>query len=160
MELDQVTRGSLPDFTFNTKGEVEIGYGSGSGYGDGYGSGDGYGDGDGYWFAVIRQLAQALVDPVRSRLAELWKSDVVLAFWKSDSDGLPANGGSSSTPASPGLIEKLPGRLNICHKGFHATTEPSKWRGERLWLVALHGPTQQQEDKFAGLEREIICEVK
>jgi hypothetical protein len=84
-----------------------------------------------------------------------------LAFWKSDSQGKACNNGVSQQAAHIGMREVVNGPLEICtKKALHATMNPSKWKGERLWIVALHGDFQQQEDKFAALEREIIAEVK
>jgi hypothetical protein len=120
-------------------------YGYGSGYGDGYGSGygDGSGDGSGYWEAV---------------LAPYQKPDATLAFWKSDRNGKPANGGSG-TVAKIGIVEELPPPLSICSRGFHATLNPAKWSGERLWIVALYGEIQTEDDKLCALKREFIAEI-
>ncbi len=137
------------------------GYGDGSGDGSGYGDGDGsgYGDGDGdgdgsgsgYWTAVIDQ--QDTTASARSRGAEV-------ALWRSDSQGRPSNGGSG-TVATVGLVEELPGPLQICNKGaLHATLDPGKWNGERLWLVALYGEVQREDDKLAALKREFLAEIK
>jgi hypothetical protein len=86
--------------------------------------------------------------------------DGFLAFWKSDENGSPANGGSG-TIARDGLIEKIEGPLEICtRRALHATTDPPKHKGERLWLVAMRGELQFSDDKVGALEREIICELK
>ena len=83
----------------------------------------------------------------------------VLALWKSDADGSPANGGSS-TVAYPGLIERTAGPLVLCNDGvLHASLKPGKWKGERLWIVALGGEVIGNAEKLGALEREIICEV-
>jgi hypothetical protein len=37
--------------------------------------------------------------------------------------------------------------------------QPEKWQGERLWVVALYGEVEQQDDKFGALRREIIGEI-
>ena len=130
------------------------GYGDGDGYGDGYGygygsgSGDGYGDGYGYgyWQAVLASYAAP--------------NDATLAFWRSDKDGKPCNGGSG-TVARVGLVEEIRGPLEICtHRALHATLDPAKWQGDRLWVVAMHGELQQQEDKIGALKRTFIAEVK
>jgi hypothetical protein len=84
-----------------------------------------------------------------------------VAFWWSDGNGMPSNGGSSSEPARPGLIQRETGYLQICQPGaLHATIQPEKWKGSRLWLVALSGEIQYQGDKLAAKTREILCEVK
>jgi hypothetical protein len=123
------------------------GYGSGSGYGDGDGSGDGsgYGSGDGYWQTYLKTFA---------------REGATIAFWKSDKDGKPCNGGSK-TVAQIGLVEELSGPLPVrCGRGaFHATLDPLKWHGERLWVVALYGETGNGDDKIWGLKREFLAEL-
>jgi hypothetical protein len=149
------------------------GYGSGDDYGFGDGSGDGYGYGYGYGYygsgssddeinlsvAMIMAL-QGWSMEQRERYTFLQKSDCFLAFWKSDRDGRPTNGGSGD-PVVPGTIEKIDGPLKICTRNaLHATLAPNKWKGERLWVVALHGEVQFGKDKIGALTREIIGEVK
>ena len=95
---------------------------------------------------------------IRNRLYEL--SDCFIAFWKSDRDGKPSNGGSSDEPACPGLVQKVQGPLELCtNRALHATLKHDKWNGERLWVVALKGDVQISEDKCGALEREILGEV-
>ena len=122
-------------------------YGSGSGDG----SGSGYGSGDGYWLAIASTfIAKLKAIP-----------DAFLAFWKSDKAGMPCNGGSAATPASVGKVEEISGPLEICTaRGLHATLDPDKHKGERIWLVALYGEVQRSEDKVASLKREILAEIK
>jgi hypothetical protein len=87
------------------------------------------------------------------------RTDATLAFWRSSTDGRPCNGGSG-TIAKPGLIEEIAGPLQLCsRKALHATLDPQKWRGERLWVVALYGEIQSEEDKLGALKREILFEV-
>jgi len=139
------------------------GYGDGSGYGYGYGDGDGDGDGsgsgygdgsgsgsgDGYWRLIAARFA-----------AEWEHVKGFIAFWKSDKDGLPSNGGHETDNARPGLVRTISGPLEICtRRALHGTLSPDKWKGERLWIVALRGEIQGQDDKVGALEREIICEV-
>jgi hypothetical protein len=58
-------------------------------------------------------------------------------------------------------VETVAGPLSIFTKAaLHATIDPTKYAGERLWIVALRGELQFQDDKVAALEREIIVEVK
>ena len=122
------------------------GFGSGSGYGDGDGDGDGYGSG--YWLAVFKEHFKPLTEP-----------DSFLAYWKSNENGGPSNGGTG-TLAKIGLVEKIRGPLEICTShALHATIEPPKHRGERLWLVAMKGELQFQDDKVGALEREILAEL-
>ncbi len=122
-----------------------FGYGSGYGYGSGFGDGDG----DGYWKEILASLTR-----------KLCKGKTVFAFWKSTADGKPANGGNG-TVAREGLLEEINGPLKICTpRALHGTLDPPKWKGERLWVVALYRPIQRQEDKIASLKRKILFEVK
>jgi hypothetical protein len=127
------------------------GYGAGDWYGDGSGGSSwyGYGAGDfsGYWMAVFNDYFKKTTGQF-------------LAFWKSDDSGRPSNGGSG-TVASNGLVEKIDGPLKICtRRALHATTDPTKYYGDRVWLVDMRGELQFQDDKVGALEREIICELK
>ncbi len=89
-----------------------------------------------------------------------YPADAFLAFWKSDKKGLPANGGRSKVPAHVGMIEEIKGPLHLCGAGaLHATLDPDKWSGERVWLVALHGEVAIGENKVGALKREILAEV-
>src|SRR5882672_8466264 len=135
-----LVRGELPD----TLEEIS---GSGSGDGSGYGSGSGSGV----------QWKQVACDALHGITVD---AESFIAFWKSDKNGKPCNGGNG-TVAKVGLRESIQGPLRICTKrGLHATMKPDKWQGERLWLVALHGDIQREDDKAAALEREFLCEVK
>jgi hypothetical protein len=59
----------------------------------------------------------------------------------------------------PGLVEIVAGPLEICtHHALHATRLPPKWEGERVWVVALFGEIQEQDDKLGALQREILGE--
>ena len=112
--------------------------------------GSGSGSGDGYWQTVLAQNAST---------SEAVSRGGQIAFWRSDSTGRPSNGGSG-TVAKVGLVEEHPGPLQICRSGFHATLDPGKWKGERLWIVALYGEVQREEDKLCALRREFIAEVQ
>ena len=137
------------------------GYGYGYGYGSGYGSGDGYGDGsgDGYWHVALETFKRELPSETKSRYAELESNGAVICYWRSGEHGEPVNGGSG-TMARPGLVEEIKGPLKICTRhALHGTLDPTKHKGERIWLVALIGETQVQDDKIGALKREIICEL-
>jgi len=131
--------------------------GSGSGYGSGYGYGygDGSGSGSGYWHYIFETCLSW------PRVEELTPDpDVTFGFWKSDKNGLPSNGGEWREPARSGLVQEVKGPLEICtRRALHATVQPEKWEGERVWLVALFGETQRKEDKMGALKREILGEV-
>ena len=140
------------------------GYGSGSGYGYGYGSGSGsgsgYGDGDGsYWLKCIKYFALKWTDAQRARLEQLQALGTKVAFWKSDQQGKACNGGKNK-PVSVGTIEKVDGPLELCsRRALHATALLPKWKGDRIWVVALHGEVVGDDEKLGALEREIIGEV-
>ena len=138
------------------RGQPPSGYGSGygDGYGYGYGSGSGY-----YWQATIECFATRWPLPQQQRLAELQQTKTKLAFWRSNAHGLAANGGGCIEPAAPGVIHTSPGPLELCGIGtLHATLLPPKWKGERWWIVALHGEVIGDDEKFGCLKREIIGE--
>src|SRR3989304_319571 len=125
----------------------------GGDYGHSYGDGDGGGDGDNsesivYWMRTLPRFAPA---------AE--KAGAILAYWRSHADGTPANGGGG-TKARVGLVEEISGPLAICTKNaLHGTLDPPKWRGDRLWIIALYPPWQFQGDKVASLKREFIADA-
>jgi hypothetical protein len=146
------------------------GDGSGSGYGDGYGYGYGYGYGDGdgygygygdgeYWAATLEHFLGKLPDSSLSRAVELRQAGALLAFWLSDASGRPSNGGSCQ-PVKPGMVHRESGPLrDDCGIGqLHATLIPTKWQGERWWIVALIGERRGDDEKYWALEREIIGE--
>jgi len=59
-----------------------------------------------------------------------------------------------------GTVEILPPPLRPCSAGaLHATLQPTKFEGERWWIVAMIGEVIYVDDnKIAGLHREIIGE--
>ena len=133
------------------------GSGSGSGYGYGYGSGSGYGYGS--LKGAVSGFIAYLPKEQKARAIKLQKSGAKIAYWKSDKKGQPSNGGRSD-PVHVGLVQKIDGPLEICsRRALHATYVPSKWQGERIWLVALIGKVVEQDDKLGALEREIIAEL-
>jgi hypothetical protein len=138
------------------------GYGSGSGSGDGYGSGSGsgsgYGDGE-YWRACLASSLSRIDSDRRARAESLRASGATLAYWRSDADGRPANGGDCD-PVLPGTVQREKGPLRSeCGVGqLHATLIPPKWQGERWWIVALIGDVRGDDEKYWALEREIIAE--
>ena len=135
------------------------GYGYGSGDGDGYGDGYGYSYGDGYGYGSDT-FVKAFVDHPLVVKATSDGSQVVLAVWRSGSDGCPVNGGQSTEPVCPGLIQEVAGPLRICTaNALHGTTDPSKWQGDRWWVVALFEPVQRGGDKIASLKRLIVAEL-
>ena len=130
----------------------------GNGYGYGYGDGNGYGD-KAYWRQALDQFALKLPANQQVRLAELEASGATIAFWRSNADGTPANGGRLK-PVKAGDVHEEAGPLSDECGGrqLHATLTPYKWNGERWWIVALIGETREQSDKMWGLKREVIGE--
>ena len=165
-------RGEQPDWAAGASGSGSgSGYGdgdgdgSGSGYGDGYGygygsgsgDGDGYGDGS-YWPKTIHYFAAKWSDAQRRRMEHLKSLGAKICFWRSNIDGTPANGGRLD-PAKVGDVHKVEGPLELCSKrAVHATLLPPKWKGERIWIVALLGEVVGDDEKYGALEREIIGE--
>jgi hypothetical protein len=127
------------------------GDGDGSGYGSGNG-GYGYG-GSGNGDGERKQYLQVIMEPFAQPEAEI-------AFWRSDAEGNPVNGGSFSVPVSVGRVEEIKGPLKICtNRALHGTLDPKQWKGERWWIVALHHPVQIQGDKIGSLKRTILCDL-
>ena len=125
------------------------GDGSGDGYGYGYGSGAGYGYGDGYWRAAASELINKFAT-----------HSEFLALWWSDKNRKPTNGGSSKA-IQVGDVQEVQGPLELCgQRALHATLKPEKWKGDRLWLVALYGKVLHDGDKCGALKREILAEIK
>ena len=136
------------------------GDGYGSGYGDGSGSSDGSGSGDGYWATLFAMQRKKWPVVQQRLLAEAENNASAIAFWKSDCNGQASNGGRPDMPAEPGLVQEIDGPLKICTKGaLHATMNPGKWKGDRLWVVALYGNVVWQDDKVGGLKRQILGEI-
>jgi hypothetical protein len=83
-----------------------------------------------------------------------------IAFWRSTQAGGPANGGRKIERAAPGVVHTASGPLRLCESGtLHATFIPPKWKGERWWIVAMHGEVVDDDsDKIGALKREILGE--
>ncbi|MDE2468161.1 MAG: hypothetical protein KGL35_05335, partial [Bradyrhizobium sp.] len=126
--------------------------------GDGSGSGSGDGSKD-YWQATILHFSRKWPETQQSRLGQLKAEGATIAFWRSNQAGKACNGGRSSEGVSAGTVESIDGPLRICSRNaLHATFIPPKWKGERVWVVALIGEVQFDEDKAGALKREIIGE--
>jgi hypothetical protein len=163
-------------FDWDAEAAIDDGSGCGSdggysdgGYSDGdysdddysYGGYGSYGYGDGYGYGYCGGGYGELADSFCCAIAaQYYVSDGVVALWRSDENGYPANNGSLGTPAKAGGIVTSSGPLELCGAGtLHATWHPSKWRGERLWVVALHGDVVIGEDKLGALKREYLAEI-
>ena len=103
----------------------------------------------------------------RNHLRRLLKSGATIAYWCSDAHGRPANHSLDPTrtrewTARPGLVQEVEGPLRICTShALHATTEPHRWAGVRVWVVGLVGEVASEEGgrKVAALRREIVGEI-
>ena len=136
------------------------GNGNGDGYGDGYGSGNGSGNGDGNGNGNGNSYALLLEGFSNHPALKHLEENVTLAFWRSDKEGKPTNGGSG-LPVKPGEIQEVTGPLKICSmRALHGTTRPDRYRykGERIWIVALFEPVQWSNDKCGSLRRLILQE--
>ena len=94
------------------------------------------------------------------RLRACIKAGDTIAFWCSDAFGRPSNGGSLTIErAAPGVIHRGKGDA-LCEAGtLHATHQPHRWAGVRVWIVACREIVGEQSDKLGCREREIIGEV-
>jgi len=99
--------------------------------------------------------------PEQSRaLTRAIDEGATIAYWCSDAHGYPCNGGRSATPARSGQRQVLDSQLEPCSKrALHATLEPHRWIGSRVWVVALRGVVYKDDTKLAALDREILGEV-
>jgi uncharacterized protein YjbI with pentapeptide repeats len=92
------------------------------------------------------------------------REGATIAFTLTGPDGEPCNGGVSPQEeyAKPGLVQESKGPFEFCYPGvFHATLEPHRWEGSRVWIVALYGKVQKEGNayKLGALKREFIGEV-
>lgn len=147
------------------------GYGDGDGHGYGYGyrgDGDGHGDGYGYegygcgYYGYYGDGYGCGEEDMSAYLAALvgdGGNGLVLAIWRSNRDGTPANGGGGE-PVCEGLVQEVEGPLELCSpRALHATLAPLKWQGERWWIVGLHEPVAYGEDKIGSLKRTILKDL-
>jgi len=99
-------------------------------------------------------LCQHLADP-----------DVTVTYWCSDQWGGPANhdvgGHGAEWRARPYRIDELDAAsLDVCTaSALHGTDAPHRWRGVRVWVVALFRAIAD-DGKYAATKRQIIGEVK
>ncbi len=95
----------------------------------------------------------------RRRLRECVQGGAEIVYWNSDRWGRPANGGTGG-PVRVGLVQEVEGPLALCGpRALHATKEPHRWKGERVWVVAMWGPVVWNDDKCGSLKREILGEI-
>ena len=99
-------------------------------------------------------------DAQRTRLTACIDAGDTIAFWCSDAFGRPSNGGDITIPrAAPGVIHTASGQ-RLCEAGaLHATREPHRWAGVRVWIVACRDLVGAQHDKLGCRERETLGEI-
>ena len=76
-------------------------------------------------------------------------------FWRvSDQYGRSCNGGDRSFRLSPAIegrcgewSPRIDGEVEVCECGYHATSDPLKWRGLRVALVEVREIEGSLEDK-------------
>ena len=102
----------------------------------------------------------------RNHLRRMQKASAVFAYYLTDSHGRPSNHKFNNIldarkwTVKPGIIQRVDGPLVACSENaLHATLEPHKWVGNRVWVVAFLGEVKYLNNKIAGLHREIIGEV-
>ncbi len=118
-----------------------------------YKSGNGYGYGYGYGYGDLPTYITALLES-----ADV-PNNAIPAIWRSNKYGTPANGGTGGARCV-GQTEEIKSGLEICTRNaLHGTHDPSKWKGERWFIVALHLPVQCQDDKIASAKRTIIKDL-
>jgi hypothetical protein len=99
----------------------------------------------GVFFGYATETGGSTINLRAARMCVYWSADL----------------GGRGKPVKSGDIQEVAGPLVLCGpRALHATLNPDKWKGERLWLVALHGEVQHADDKVGALKREILCEVK
>ena len=107
------------------------------------------------WPVAQRERLEALLRAQADDPSTTW-----IGYYCSDAWGRASNGGDQTERVHAGLVQRIDGPLEICTpRGLHATREPHRWRGVRVWVVALLGPHQEEDDKAAALVREIVGEV-
>jgi hypothetical protein len=104
--------------------------------------------------------ATGWTDAQREHLVRCIERGDRITYWCSDAHGRPANGGSGDGSVWPGMGQEVDGPLHPCTEhALHATDEPHRWCGSRVWVVALVGQIVSDEQKCCALRREIIGEV-
>ena len=108
-----------------------------------------------HWTEVQRKRLCELMAAAERRPDQVW-----IGYWCSDDHGCSPDGGSGAR-AAPGVVHKAPGALRERRDAdqLHATRDPLRWRGARVWIVALLGRRGGDDGKSWALRREIVGEV-
>lgn len=96
------------------------------------------------------------------RSLELEAQGAIIAFYCSDRNGLPANGGAATEKYMmvPGAIHEVNGPLELCTpRALHATMQPHRWFGTRVWVVAMLRKIIGDDNRLGSLRREVIGEI-
>lgn len=124
-----------------------------------------------YWKASIAWYASKWSDIRKAQLDTLIQLGATIAYWRSDANGLPCNGGLKKGALIPVGNEVFtttaegqprPGKMiELCtNQVLHATLKVPRWNGSRLWIVGLFGSEIiGDEEKFGAARRQIIGEA-
>ena len=81
-----------------------------------------------------------------------------LSFRVTDQHGRPANGGRADPIPFGQWSPEVPD-AEICVRGWHTTSNPSLWRGTRVWLVEGRGLAGHADDKSCWRSIRPLAEV-
>ena len=87
-------------------------------------------------------------------------------YWRvTDQHGRSCNGGKQirldpPTADGPGAwAAPVDGEIRICSRGYHATTDPIRWAGCRVWLVEVARVLGRVKDKIVCRTLRVWAEV-
>ena len=112
-----------------------------------------------YWANSIEFYAEKWSQEQQNMLKFFQIRGARIAYWRSDKDGRPCNGGDKGflPIAAEGVLHMVSGKPVLCtHTCLHATLKPPRWNGSVIWIVALIGEVIGDEDKFGAQAREIL----
>ena len=121
-----------------------------------------------YWLNSMETLTKHWTSEQHARFRVLEQDGARIAYWRSDRNGLPCNGGlrDGIVPVATGMIQKATGepkqgtsRALCTDQVLHATLKIPRWNGSRLWVVALTGEIIGDDEKFGAPVREILGEA-
>lgn len=124
-----------------------------------------------YWQSSTAWYAFRWSDEQKAQLDLMIQQEARIAYWRSDKDGLPCNGGlkkGAELPCGGTFFTTIaegqpkPGKtIELCtDQVLHATLRVPRWNGSRLWIVALFGSEiVGDEEKFGATHRQILGEA-
>jgi hypothetical protein len=99
------------------------------------------------------------VPPELLSIAETAHKEGRLRWRVTDQHGRPSNGGSAD-PLPIGEWSPKVADPQICHRGWHTTTNPLQWAGCRVWLVEISGfEGGTEDDKTCSARIRPLAEV-